>query len=186
MKNDGHMGNFKWEKNDQRDYIDAYNAYSADRWDSKEEENNIYKYPYGSPEIRQGSPKTLDEWYTASGYDPKNEGRTPILTSKAEYEASKSSKRKTSGKKSSKKKTSGKTSGSSGAVSESGTAKDTPYTAKDYVTMKYDIDTLMQENTELYKKGTKNGKWIDSKAKEQYAKNSRYIDDIMDYSTKKR
>lgn len=184
IKNSGQLVNEKIDKNNYRDYLTAYDAYARD---SQEKENtDVYSYPYGSPEIRQGSPKTLDEWYTASGYDPKNEGRTPILTSKAEYEASKSSKRKTSGKKSSKKKTSGKTSGSSGAVSESGTAKDTPYTAKDYVTMKYDIDTLMQENTELYKKGTKNGKWIDSKAKEQYAKNSRYIDDIMDYSTKKR
>lgn len=156
VKNDGHMGNFKWEKNDQRDYIDAYNAYSADRWDSKEEENNIYKYPYGSPEIRQGSPKTLDEWYTASGYDPKNEGRTPILTSKAEYEASKSSKRKTSGKK-----------------KPSGTPKKkiVPYDAKDYIQIKEMQDDIMQKNTDLYNKGTKGGKWIDKEMEREYQDN---------------
>lgn len=166
IKNSGRLVNEKIDKSNYRDYLTAYDAYARD---SQEKENtDVYSYPYGSPEIRMGSPSTLDEWYKVSGYDPKNEGRTPILTSKAEYEASKSSKRKTSGKKSSKK----KTSGSSGAVSKSGTAKITPYTAKDYVSSKTYIDELMQENTELYKKGTKNGQWIDSKAKEQYEDNS--------------
>ena len=143
------MGNFKWEKNDQRDYIDAYNAYSADRWDSKEEENNLYKYPYGSPEIRQGSPKTLDEWYTASGYDPKNEGRTPILS--AAPVSGKTSGRKKTGKKPPYKKTGGD------ELTDD--------------TIKEKQDDIMQKNTDLYNKGTKGGKWIDKEMEREYQDN---------------
>ena len=175
ITNTGHLVNEKIEKNNFLDYMAAYDAYVQD----SQQNEDIYKYPYGSPEIRQGSPKTLDEWYTASGYDPKNEGRTPILS--AAPVSGKTSGRKKTGKKPPYKKT-----GGDELADDTFKEKIVPYDAKDYVTMKYDIDTLMQENTELYKKGTKNGKWIDSKAKEQYAKNSRYIDDIMDYSTKKR
>ena len=177
IKNSGQLVNEKIDKNNYRDYLTAYDAYARD---SQEKENtDVYSYPYGSPEIRRGSPSTLDEWYTASGYDPKNEGRTPILS--AAPVSGKISGRKKTGKKPPYKKT-----GGDELADDTFKEKIVPYDAKDYVTMKYDIDTLMQENTELYKKGTKNGKWIDSKAKEQYAKNSRYIDDIMDYSTKKR
>lgn len=162
VKNDGHMGNFKWEKNDQRDYIDAYNAYSADRWDSKEEENNIYKYPYGSPEIRQGSPKTLDEWYTASGYDPKNEGKTPILSAAPV---------KTSGRRSSSKKTGGKKSASGTSGGNNTKEKIVPYDAKDYIQIKEMQDDIMQKNTDLYNKGTKGGKWIDKEMEREYQDN---------------
>lgn len=168
VKNDGHMSNFKWEKNDQRDYIDAYNAYSADRWDSKEEENNIYKYPYGSPEIRQGSPKTLDEWYTASGYDPKNEGKTPILSA-APVKASgrTSSGRRTSGRRSSSKKTGSNQSSGGNNTKE----KIVPYDAKDYIQIKEMQDDIMQKNTDLYNKGTKGGKWIDKEMEREYQDN---------------
>ena len=167
VKNDGHMGNFKWEKNDQRDYIDAYNAYSADRWDSKEEENNIYKYPYGSPEIRQGSPKTLDEWYTASGYDPKNEGKTSILSAAPVKSSGRtSSGRRTSGRRSSSKKT-GSNQSSGGTFKE----KIVPYDAKDYIQIKEIQDDIMQKNTDLYKKGTKGGKWIDKEMEREYQDN---------------
>lgn len=164
VKNDGHMGNFKWEKNDQRDYIDAYNAYSADRWDSKEEENNIYKYPYGSPEIRQGSPKTLDEWYTASGYDPKNEGRTPILL--AAPVSGKTSGRKKTGKKPPYKKT-----GGDELADDTFKEKIVPYDAKDYIQIKEMQDDIMQKNTDLYNKGTKGGKWIDKEMEREYQDN---------------
>ncbi len=167
VKNDGHMGNFKWEKNDQRDYIDAYNAYSADRWDSKEEENNIYKYPYGSPEIRHGSPKTLDEWYTASGYDPKNEGKTSILSAAPVKSSERtSSGRRTSGRRSSSKKT-GSNQSSGGTFKE----KIVPYDAKDYIQIKEMQDDIMQKNTDLYKKGTKGGKWIDKEMEREYQDN---------------
>lgn len=164
VKNDGHMGNFKWEKNDQRDYIDAYNAYSADRWDSKEEENNLYKYPYGSPEIRQGSPKTLDEWYNASGYDPKNEGRTPILS--AAPVSGKTSGRKKTGKKPPYKKT-----GGDELADDTFKEKIVPYDAKDYIQIKEMQDDIMQKNTDLYKKGTKGGKWIDKEMEREYQDN---------------
>ncbi len=164
VNNDGHMGNFKWEKNDQRDYIDAYNAYSADRWDSKEEENNLYKYPYGSPEIRQGSPKTLDEWYNASGYDPKNEGKTPILS--AAPVSGKTSGRKKTGKKPPYKKT-----GGDELADDTFKEKIVPYDAKDYIQIKEMQDDIMQKNTDLYNKGTKGGKWIDKEMEREYQDN---------------
>lgn len=168
VKNDGHMGNFKWEKNDQRDYIDAYNAYSADRWDSKEEENNIYKYPYGSPEIRQGSPITLDEWYNASGYDPKNEGRTPILSAAPVKSSGRtSSGRRTSGRRSSSKKTGSNQSSGGNNTKE----KIVPYDANDYIQIKEMQDDIMQKNTDLYNKGTKGGKWIDKEMEREYQNN---------------
>ena len=186
VKNGGHMGDYKWEDDDFKDYINAYNAYSDDGWDEKEEEKNVFRYPYGSPKLRVGSPKTLEEWYKASGYDPKNEVSTPILT--ATSTSGKSSGRTSSGRKSSgKKSTSKKTGGKKSSGSSYSSADDTPkssggisQTAKDYAQFSILYNEYAQRNTELYKKGTRNGKWVDEALHKEYLDNVASIDDLYE------
>lgn len=160
ITNTGHLVNEKIEKNNFLDYMAAYDAYVQD----SQQNEDIYKYPYGSPEIRQGSPKTLDEWYTASGYDPKNEGRTPILL--AAPVSGKTSGRKKTGKKPPYKKT-----GGDELADDTFKEKIVPYDAKDYIQIKEMQDDIMQKNTDLYKKGTKGGKWIDKEMEREYQDN---------------
>ena len=160
ITNTGHLVNEKIEKNNFLDYMAAYDAYVQD----SQQNEDIYKYPYGSPEIRQGSPKTLDEWYTASGYDPKNEGRTPILS--AAPVSGKTSGRKKTGKKPPYKKM-----GGDELADDTFKEKIVPYDAKDYIQIKEMQDDIMQKNTDLYKKGTKGGKWIDKEMEREYQDN---------------
>ena len=206
IKNSGRLVNDKIDKSNYKDYLSAYDAYARDS--QEKEETNTYAYPYGSAEIRQGGVATLDDWYNLSGYDPKNEGKTPILTSKAEYEATKP-KKKSSGKKPGKK--------TGFDDSGNGTADNTPNNtlSPDGSYLKYAdsydtsvsnivnnlyngeisesqanksleiqerrrINELMSANTELYKKGTKKGVWTDSAAKKKYDKNSQEIKKISD------